>query len=79
MFIRNLKAFAALAVAIGVVVFGSGTSSERFHAALAPTELVPGAKGEAAAVHHIDVSGVHDRQAMASGKLRCGLWISPEM
>ncbi len=40
-------AIAALAVAIGVVVFGSGTSSERFQAALAPTELVPGAKGEA--------------------------------
>ena len=40
-------AIAALAVGIGVVVFGSGTSSERFHAALAATELVPGAKGEA--------------------------------
>ncbi len=38
---------AALAVAIGVVVFGSGTSSERFQASLAATELVPGAKGEA--------------------------------
>src|SRR5438034_11801913 len=40
-------AIAALAVGIGVVVFGSGTSSERFQAALAATELVPGAKGEA--------------------------------
>jgi hypothetical protein len=41
-------AIAALAVAIGVVVvFGSGASSERFHAALAATELVPGARGEA--------------------------------
>src|SRR6266487_4331541 len=40
-------AIAALAVAIGVVVFGSNTSSERFQASLAATELVPGAKGEA--------------------------------
>ena len=40
-------AIAALAVAIGVVVFGSGASSERFHAALAATEQVPGARGEA--------------------------------
>jgi hypothetical protein len=40
-------AIAALAVGIGVVVFGSSTSSERFHAALAATELVPGAKGDA--------------------------------
>src|SRR5262245_53618792 len=38
----------AVAVAVGVVaVFGSGTSAERFHAALAPTQLVPGATGEA--------------------------------
>ena len=40
-------AIAALAVAIGVVVFGSGASSERFHAALAATGQVPGARGEA--------------------------------
>ena len=40
-------AVAALAVGIGVVVIGSGTSSQRFHAALASTDLVPGAKGEA--------------------------------
>ena len=40
-------AIAALAVAIGVVVIGSGPSSERFHAALAATEQAPGAKGEA--------------------------------
>jgi hypothetical protein len=38
---------AALAVAIGVAVFGSGSSGERFEAALAPTELVPAAKGDA--------------------------------
>ncbi|HMG98789.1 MAG TPA: anti-sigma factor [Gaiellales bacterium] len=40
-------AIAVLAVAIGVVVIGSGPSSERFHAALAATEQVPGARGEA--------------------------------
>jgi Anti-sigma-K factor rskA len=40
-------AIVALAVGIGLVVFGSSTSSERFHVALAATELVPGAKGEA--------------------------------
>jgi hypothetical protein len=40
-------AIAALAVGIGVVVFGSDTPSEHFQAALAATELVPGAKGEA--------------------------------
>jgi anti-sigma factor RsiW len=40
-------AIAALAVAIGVVVFGPGASSERFHAALAATGQVPGARGEA--------------------------------
>jgi hypothetical protein len=38
---------AALAVAIGLAVFGSGSSGERFEAALAPTELVPAAKGDA--------------------------------
>jgi hypothetical protein len=37
----------ALVVAAGVGVFGSGSSAERFHAALAPTGLVPGAAGEA--------------------------------
>jgi hypothetical protein len=36
-----------LAVAVGVAVFRSGTSGVRFQAALAATELVPGAKGEA--------------------------------
>jgi hypothetical protein len=40
-------AIAALAVAIGVVVFEPGASSERFHAALAATGQVPGARGEA--------------------------------
>jgi hypothetical protein len=36
-----------LAVAIGLRVFASGTTGERFHAALAPTELAPRAKGGA--------------------------------
>jgi hypothetical protein len=40
-------ATAVLAVAIGLTVFRSGTSGERFHAALAATELAPGAGGEA--------------------------------
>jgi hypothetical protein len=40
-------ATAALAVAIGLAVVRSGTSAERFHAALAPTGLVPGAQGRA--------------------------------
>jgi hypothetical protein len=40
-------AAAVLAVAVGVAVFRSGTSGVRFQAALAATELVPGAKGEA--------------------------------
>ena len=40
-------AIAALAVGIGVVVFASGSSGERFHAALAATNLQPGATGEA--------------------------------
>ena len=35
-----------LAVAIGLRVVGSGTSSQRFHAALAPTKLAPAAGGE---------------------------------
>jgi Anti-sigma-K factor rskA len=39
-------ATAVAAVAIGSAVFGSDTSGERFHAALAPTGLAPGAGGE---------------------------------
>jgi hypothetical protein len=38
---------AVLAVAIGLVVFGSSSTGERFQAALAPTGLAPGATGEA--------------------------------
>jgi hypothetical protein len=40
-------AAAVLALAIGLAVLGSGTPAERFQAALAPTDLVPGARGEA--------------------------------
>ena len=40
-------AAAVLAVAIGLSVFGSETSGERFHAALAPTGAVANASGEA--------------------------------
>ena len=40
-------AAAAAAVAIGLSVLDSGTSAERFHAALGPTGLVPAASGEA--------------------------------
>ena len=40
-------AAAVVAVAIGLGVFRSDTGAERFQAALEPTELVPGASGEA--------------------------------
>jgi hypothetical protein len=40
-------AVAGLAVAVALVVFHSGTTGERFHTALAPTALAPGAGGEA--------------------------------
>ena len=40
-------AAAVLAVAVGLSVFGSESSAERFHAALAPTDVVPEATGEA--------------------------------
>ena len=43
----GVGAAAVLAVAIGLSVFGSETSGERFHAALAPTDVVPGASGDA--------------------------------
>jgi anti-sigma factor RsiW len=43
-------AIAALAVGIGVVVFSSGSPGERFHAALAATDLQPGARGDATLV-----------------------------
>lgn len=38
---------AVLVVAIGITVLNSGSSAERFHAALGPTALAPGAKGKA--------------------------------
>ena len=40
-------ATAVAALAIGLTVFGSGTSPEQFRAALAPTDLAPGATGDA--------------------------------
>ena len=40
-------AVAALVVAVGLAVFRSSSSAERFQAALAPTRLSPGASGEA--------------------------------
>ena len=40
-------AIAVLALAIGLQVFGSTASGPRFHAALAPTPLAPGAGGDA--------------------------------
>jgi hypothetical protein len=40
-------ATAVLAVAIGVAVFDSSSSGQRFHAALASTNLAPGASGDA--------------------------------
>jgi hypothetical protein len=43
----GVAATAVLAVAVGVAVVRSGTSGERFHAALAATDLVPGARGAA--------------------------------
>jgi hypothetical protein len=40
-------ATAAAAIVIGLAVFGSSTSGQRFEAALAPTGLVPDAQGRA--------------------------------
>ena len=37
----------AVAAAVGFSVVGTGSSGQRFQAALAPTELLPGARGEA--------------------------------
>jgi hypothetical protein len=45
--LAGAAAIAVVAVAIGVVVSRSGTSAERFHAALASTDLAPRAKGNA--------------------------------
>ncbi len=41
------SATALLALAIGLTVFRSGTSGQRFHAALSATALLPGAQGKA--------------------------------
>jgi anti-sigma-K factor RskA len=40
-------ATAAAAIVVGLAVFGSGTSGQRFEAALAPTALEPDAQGDA--------------------------------
>jgi anti-sigma factor RsiW len=46
-FLIGAAATSVLAVAVGLAVFRSNTSSERFQAALAATDLVPGARGAA--------------------------------
>ena len=46
-FLIGAAATAVLAVAVGLSVFGSDTSPERFRAVLGPTSLVPEASGEA--------------------------------
>jgi hypothetical protein len=45
--LSGAAATAVAAVVVALVVFGSGTSAERLHAALGPTELAPGARGDA--------------------------------
>jgi hypothetical protein len=45
--LAGLAAGAVVAVAIGVAVVGSGSHGTRYQAALAPTPLAPGARGEA--------------------------------
>jgi hypothetical protein len=45
--LAGAAAVAVVAVAIGVVVSRSGTSEQQFHAALAATDLAPGASGDA--------------------------------
>jgi hypothetical protein len=43
-------ASAAVAVVVGVIVVSTGTSGERFHATLAATAVLPGARGDATLV-----------------------------
>jgi hypothetical protein len=43
----GVTATAVLAVAVVIAIFGSGSSREGFHAALAPTALLPAARGDA--------------------------------
>jgi anti-sigma-K factor RskA len=45
--LAGAAAAAAAAVVVGLTVFGSGSSPQQFRAALGPTDLVPGAAGEA--------------------------------
>jgi anti-sigma-K factor RskA len=63
--LAGVAAAAVAAVAIGVAVVGSGSSGTRFHAALGPTSLAPGARGEATLTKtssgwriHLDASGL---------------------
>ena len=48
--VGGAAAAAAAAAAVGIAVFGSSNSGERFHAALASTALAPGAGGDATLV-----------------------------
>ena len=62
-------AIAVLAVAIGVVVFGSGASSERFHATLAATGQVPGGAGDAHQVSlRLRMNSMHGTPRLAGGR-----------
>jgi hypothetical protein len=45
--VAGVAAAAVAAVAVGVAVFGSGSHGARYQAALGPTALAPGARGEA--------------------------------
>jgi anti-sigma-K factor RskA len=45
--VGSAAALAVAAAAVAIVVLTSGPSAEQFHAALAPTELAPGASGKA--------------------------------
>ena len=50
MVLIGASATAALVVALALVITDTGTSPQSFHAALGPTDLVPGATGDATLV-----------------------------
>jgi hypothetical protein len=63
--LAGAAAVAVAAVAVGVAVFGSGSHGTRFQAALGPTALEPGARGEATLTRtssgwriHLDATGL---------------------
>jgi hypothetical protein len=63
--LAGVAAAAVAAVAIGVAVVGSGSHGARFQAALGPTALAPGARGEATLTKtssgwriHLDATGL---------------------